>query len=126
MAFPGYSRAEGKSGTEYFQGEEHMSITFYEDTRVFSLQTKSSTWQMMVSKYGHLLHLYYGNKIPEGELSYLIRGINRGFSGAPYEAGEDRGILWTPILRNILPLGWEITGKAVCMWSTRTAARRWN
>ena len=46
---------------------------------------------MMVSKYGHLLHLYYGKKIPEGELSYLARGINRGFSGAPYEAGEDRG-----------------------------------
>ncbi len=68
-----------------------MSITFYEKTKVFSLQTKNSVWQMMVSKYGHLLHLYYGNKIPEGELSYLVRGINRGFSGAPYEAGEDRG-----------------------------------
>ena len=68
-----------------------MSITFYEKAKVFSLQTKGSTWQMMVSKYGHLLHLYYGKKIPEGELSYLARGINRGFSGAPYEAGEDRG-----------------------------------
>lgn len=68
-----------------------MSIIFHEKTGVFSLQTKGSTWQMMVSKYGHLLHLYYGNKIPEGELSYLAQGINRGFSGAPYEAGEDRG-----------------------------------
>lgn len=67
-----------------------MSITFNEKARVFSLQTKNSTWQMMVSEYGHLLHLYYGRKIPEGELSYLVRGINRGFSGAPYEAGEDR------------------------------------
>ena len=67
-----------------------MAITFNEKTKVFSMHTKNSTWQMQVSKYGHLLHLYYGRKISEGELSYLVRGINRGFSGTPYEAGEDR------------------------------------
>lgn len=68
-----------------------MSILFDEKTKMFSLQTKGSSWQMMVSRYGHLLHLYYGRKIPKGELSYLVQGMNRGFSGTPYEAGEDRG-----------------------------------
>lgn len=68
-----------------------MSILFDEKTKMFSLQTKGSSWQMMVSRYGHLLHLYYGRKIPKGKLSYLVQEMNRGFSGTPYEAGEDRG-----------------------------------
>ena len=68
-----------------------MAILFDEKKKVFTLQTKNTTWQMQVGRYGHLLHLYYGRRVGEGVLDYLVRGINRGFSGAPYEAGEDRG-----------------------------------
>ncbi len=67
-----------------------MAILFDEKKKVFTLQTKNSTWQMQVGRYGHLWHLYYGRRIQEGALDYLVRGINRGFCGAPYEAGEDR------------------------------------
>ena len=67
-----------------------MAVVFDEKKMVFTLQTRNSTWQMQVGRYGHLLHLYYGRKIQDGNLDYLVRGINRGFSGAPYEAGEDR------------------------------------
>lgn len=67
-----------------------MAVVFDEKKMVFTLQTRNSTWQMQVGRYGHLLHLYYGRKIQDGSLDYLVRGINRGFSGAPYEAGEDR------------------------------------
>ena len=70
-----------------------MAILFDEKKKVFTLQTKNTTWQMQVGRYGHLLHLYYGRRVGEGVLDYLVRGINRGFSGAPYEAGEDLSLI---------------------------------
>ena len=63
-----------------------MAIVFREKEKIFTLQTKNTTWQMQVSPYGHLLHLYYGKKIQHSAMSYLVRGINRGFSGCPYTA----------------------------------------
>lgn len=68
-----------------------MAITFDQENKLFTIQTKNATYQMMVSSYQHLIHVYYGAKIGSMELSYLIRGINRGFSGNPYEGGNDRG-----------------------------------
>ncbi len=69
-----------------------MAIFFQEKEKVFTLHTRHSTWQMQVSPYGHLLHLYYGRRVEKTSMSYLVRGINRGFSGSPYAAfGEDRG-----------------------------------
>lgn len=67
-----------------------MAILYNEVTKVFHLQTKNTSYQMKVSEYGVLLHLYYGQKLGESDLSYLIMRADRGFSGNPYEAGEDR------------------------------------
>ncbi len=67
-----------------------MAILFEEKAKIFTLQTEHTTWQMQVSPYGHLLHLYYGTKIKDTNMSYLVRGINRGFSGCPYRALENR------------------------------------
>lgn len=67
-----------------------MAILFQEKERIFTLQTEHTTWQMQVSSYGHLLHLYYGKKINHGSMAYLVRGIDRGFSGCPYVALEER------------------------------------
>ena len=67
-----------------------MAILFQEKEKLFTLQTENTTWQMQVSPYGHLLHLYYGNKINHGSMAYLVRGINRGFSGCPYAALDRR------------------------------------
>ncbi|MDE7048042.1 MAG: hypothetical protein K2P25_08710, partial [Lachnospiraceae bacterium] len=66
-----------------------MSIVFTEKDKVFSLHTKKSTYQMKVDQYGFLLHLYYGRK-SRGCMDYLLHYADRGFSGNPYEAGEDR------------------------------------
>lgn len=69
-----------------------MAILFQEEKQIFTLQTENSTWQMQVSPYGHLLHLYYGRKIEQTSMDYLVQGMNRGFSGSPYIAfGKDRG-----------------------------------
>ena len=40
-----------------------MAIRFLESTKTFILETKQTTYQMKISKYDYLLHLYYGEKI---------------------------------------------------------------
>ncbi len=64
-------------------------ITFNEQNKIFTIHTKNSTYQMKVDKYGFLLHLYYGGRT-EGNMDYLLVCLDRGFSGNPYDAGNDR------------------------------------
>ena len=66
-----------------------MEIIYCEKDRTFTLQTKNTTYQMQVDRYGFLLHLYYGKKT-DGCMDYLLTYYDRGFSGNPYDAGEDR------------------------------------
>ena len=65
-------------------------ITYNEETKVFTLHTKNSMYQMQVRDYDTLVHLYYGADIGDTEASHRIICLDRGFSGNPYEAGEDR------------------------------------
>lgn len=66
-----------------------MGIVYCEADRTFTIQTKNTTYQMQVDRYGFLLHLYYGKKT-DGCMDYLLTYYDRGFSGNPYDAGEDR------------------------------------
>ena len=66
-----------------------MGIIYCEKDRIFTLQTKNTTYQMQVDRYGFLLHLYYGKKT-DTCMDYLLTYYDRGFSGNPYDAGEDR------------------------------------
>ena len=66
-----------------------MSIQFDEERKIFRLTTKNSAYQMKVDKYGFLLHLYYGKRT-EQNAEYVLQFADRGFSGNPYEAGNDR------------------------------------
>ena len=66
-----------------------MSITFNAVTRVFSLETAHQLYQMQVADGNILLHLYYGAKT-DGDMSYLVRMSDRGFSGNPYEQRMNR------------------------------------
>lgn len=63
-----------------------MGIIFNESNQQFTLETKTSTYQMQVAKFGHLLHVYYGKKIGNTDVSFLTRGADAGFSGNCYEA----------------------------------------
>ena len=67
-----------------------MAILLNQETKVFTLQTKTSAYQMKVADYGVLLHLYYGRRIGDCDLSYLIQRTDRGFCGNPYEMQQDR------------------------------------
>lgn len=66
-----------------------MSIIINEEQKIFTLNTKKTTYQMHVDQYGYLLHLYYGRK-SEGNMHFLLTFQDRGFSGNPYEAEGDR------------------------------------
>ncbi len=39
-----------------------MGIVYCEADRTFTIQTKNTTYQMQVDRFGFLLHLYYGKK----------------------------------------------------------------
>ncbi|MFV0399026.1 MAG: alpha-galactosidase [Oscillospiraceae bacterium] len=68
-----------------------MAICYSEKDRTFTLQTRRSSYQIGVGSYGFLLHYHYGRPVESGEsLSHLIRPVDRGFSGNPYDAGTDR------------------------------------
>ena len=64
-----------------------MGIFYEEKGRVFTLQTKNSTYQMKADEQGVLLHTYYGEKTDNTDLSGLIVRGDRGFSGNPFAVG---------------------------------------
>ena len=67
-----------------------MGIVYCEADRTFTIQTKNTTYQMQVDRFGFLLHLYYGKKTDGSCMDYLLTYYDRGFSGNPYDAGSDR------------------------------------
>lgn len=72
------------------QEEEIMAIKVSENGRLFTIQTKDSSYQMFADDKNVLLHLYYGEKIGEENLSGLIFCTDMGFAGNPEEAGPNR------------------------------------
>ena len=66
-----------------------MAIVYQKEQRIFTLQTNHSTYQMKIDDFGFLLHLYYGSRT-DGNMDYLLTYYDRGFSGNPYDAGNDR------------------------------------
>ncbi|MEZ3428983.1 MAG: alpha-galactosidase [Lachnospiraceae bacterium] len=66
-----------------------MAIEFQQDEQLFTLNTRHTTYQMKVDRLGFLLHLYYGERIL-GSMDYLLTYYDRGFSGNPADAGNDR------------------------------------
>lgn len=63
-------------------------INFNEKEKIFTIQTKNSTYQMKVDDYNFLLHTYYGNKIEDFNADYLMTKREVSFSGNPWENKE--------------------------------------
>lgn len=66
-----------------------MSIYFDKMNHIFHLTTLHSDYQIQIDSYGFLLHLYYGKRT-EQNANTVLTFADRGFSGNPYDAGEDR------------------------------------
>ena len=67
--------------------EIQMSIRI-DAERVFYLETDHTMYRIKADETGVLLHLWYGRKTGT-DMSGLIRTVNRGFSGNPWET-QDR------------------------------------
>ena len=67
-----------------------MSILYSEQEKVVTLHTASTTYQMKIDKYQRLLHLYYGVRIDDMDLSYYLQYSDRAFSGNIAEARYNR------------------------------------
>ena len=57
-----------------------MPITYDEQHRIFTLNTRNSTYQFMIDSDGNLLHLYYGRK-SDGFMKNFLHEQPRAFSG---------------------------------------------
>ncbi len=66
-----------------------MAIQYQQENHLFTLNTTHTTYQMKVDSLGFLLHLYYGARV-SGSMEYLLTYYDRGFSGNPADAGNDR------------------------------------
>ena len=67
-----------------------MAIVFDPAHKTYTLHTEHTSYQLQADRFGRLLHLYYGQR-SEGCLDYLLTYADRGFSGNPNEAGDERG-----------------------------------
>lgn len=65
-------------------------INYYDNEKVFVLNTQNSTYQIQIEKYGVLIHLYYGRTLGDTLVTNRIVKKDRGFCGNPNEAGNDR------------------------------------
>ena len=66
-----------------------MAIRFDPEHSIFTIDTEHSSYQMLADSLRRLLHLYYGRRTA-GSADYLLTYADRGFSGNPGAAGEDR------------------------------------
>ena len=48
-----------------------MAIQFIPSTKIFKLDTESTSYIFQINRYGYLLHHYYGAYIPDSEMDYL-------------------------------------------------------
>lgn len=66
-----------------------MAIIYNQEQHTITLHTQNTSYQMLIGQYDFLLHLYYGRKI-QGSMEHLLTYYDRGFSGNPYDACNQR------------------------------------
>ncbi len=69
-----------------------MAIRYEEIIKVFFLTTRNTEYQIKINDIGMVLHTYYGASVHGNDMSYLVKEMDRGFSGNPYECKNRRGI----------------------------------
>lgn len=65
-------------------------IVLDRENRIFTLHTLNTTYQMKADQYNVLQHIYYGSRIDDCDMSFLIQCGNRSFTPNPNEAGSNR------------------------------------
>lgn len=70
-----------------------MTILVDKEKQLFTLQTKNTTYQMKVDRFNYLYHLYYGKKIDQPDLSYLLYDGPSHYAPYPHESTNKVGSL---------------------------------
>lgn len=68
-----------------------MSIQFDPSASCFTLHTRNTTYQMQLDPLGHLLHLYYGQRLGDDSNIHLYPAADHGFSPDYYASRNVRG-----------------------------------
>lgn len=55
------------------QGVIIINIFYNEKDKAFKLRANNTDYMMKVCEEGYLAHIYYGNKVPDEDLTYLLR-----------------------------------------------------
>lgn len=63
-----------------------MQIQFNEHTATFKLDTETTSYLMKVTEGGFLTHLYYGSRLADDHLDYVLFNIKRSLTTNPPEA----------------------------------------
>ena len=90
-----------------------MDIIMNQAEQVFTLQTKRTTYQMKAGDYGILLHLYYGARVEDCTMDYLLHRKDVDFPEILTRRGRTEHFPWIRCLRNFPPMEWGITGTTV-------------
>lgn len=81
-----------------------MGITYFNNSKTFKLDTKKSTYMIaIVDKEQFIGHVYYGKRIEDEEMSYLLRIYE-----PPYIPTENNRIVVPSMIhfqQNILHMG---------------------
>lgn len=59
-----------------------MPIQFDSERKIFKLDSQSTSYVLQIGPYNYLLHLYYGDKIPDTDLSYLSYTVPQSSTSA--------------------------------------------
>lgn len=99
-----------------------MGISYNAQERVFRLDTPHSTYLIgIVDEDGFLGHIYYGKRIPDDNMHYLLRVCSGSYT--PFrEKGDQAGFL-NDLPVNTPAAAWEISGNPACGWRQRKASR---
>ena len=69
-----------------------MGILYNEANKTITIHTANTSYQMRISPFGFLQHTYYGKRISDEDMSYLILYYDRACSGNPDEVFPSRKI----------------------------------
>ena len=84
-----------------------MPIYHDPQTRVFTLRTNNTTYQMKADEHGGLVHLYYGPAVDDCVMDHLIVHRGQSFSGCPSDIGKTREYSF-----DVLPLEYSVWGNS--------------
>lgn len=69
-----------------------MAIIYNEERKTITLHTAHTTYQMHIAPHNFLQHTYYGKRIDDEDMSYLILNYDRACSGNPDDVFPSRHI----------------------------------